>query len=144
MNVKELRESLRMTQQEMAYKIGVTLRTVQNWESGRPVPPASEKLLMLLKEGKEIVSSGYANNKGVIVAAGNGSSVILTPDVDRFFTSLERQQDLMSRMLEELSQMRLLTIKKDEQIDMLLSIAKSNKNSITNRISYYCKMSNKQ
>lgn len=36
--IKEIRENLKMTQQEFAEKIGVALSSVANWESGRSNP----------------------------------------------------------------------------------------------------------
>lgn len=110
MNVKELREELKLTQQELAFKMGVTLRTIQNWECGKPIPVTSEKILNDLKEGREINPS-------------TGSSVSGIPhDAERFYTILERQQDIMCKQLEELAQFRAMAQKKETQIDMLLSM----------------------
>ena len=90
MNVKELREELKLTQQELAFKMGVTLHD--------------------LKEGREINPS-------------TGSSVSGIPhDAERFYTILERQQDIMCKQLEELAQFRAMAQKKETQIDMLLSM----------------------
>ena len=38
MNVKELRESMGLTQQEMSEELGVTLRTLSRWETGESKP----------------------------------------------------------------------------------------------------------
>ena len=45
---KLLRENLDLTQQEMADKIGVTLRTYQYWENGKWKPRA-EQMMKLIK-----------------------------------------------------------------------------------------------
>lgn len=118
MNVKELREDLKLTQQELAYKMGVTLRTIQNWEGGKPVPLASERMLKDLKEGRDVVLP--SNN-------GGGSSGV-THDAERFYAILERQQELMSKQLEELAQFRAMAQKKETQIDMLLSMIRETYN----------------
>lgn len=121
MNVKNLREKIGVSQQELATMCGVTVRTVQNWEMGKPIPDRAQKLLEVISSGREIIQSGGANN-GVSVAAGKGSQVLLNPDTEKFFATLEKQQDIMSRQLEELAEMRMLIQKKDEQIDTLLKL----------------------
>lgn len=123
MNVKELRQKFGYTQGQLAEICGVTLRTVQNWENGKVIPPPMMRLLTSIEEG-EIVSSGNASENGTSIAVGKNSQVILNPDTQLFFSTLERQQDIMSRQLEEMTEMRKQTQKKDEQIDMLLGMLK--------------------
>ncbi len=50
-NVKNVREKMRVTQEEFAAKLGISLRTIQHWEQGdrKPQGPA-RVLLTLLKE----------------------------------------------------------------------------------------------
>jgi len=122
MDVKKIREKMGVTQLQLAGMCGVTLRTVQNWETGKPLPERAQKLLEAIASSNETISSGSAAQNGVSVAAGTGSQVTLNPDTQQFFSTLERQQDIMSRQLEELAEMRRLTQKKDEQIDMLLKL----------------------
>ncbi len=122
MDIKKLRAQLNVTQQELAEMCGVTLRTVQNWETGRPIPERALRLLDVIANSREIISAGDAAKNSVSVAASKGSQVILNPDTQQFFSTLEKQQDIMSRQLEELAEMRRLTQKKDEQIDMLLKL----------------------
>lgn len=45
MDIKELRRKNNLTQQELAEKCGVTLRTVQNWEQGKTIPDGAMILL---------------------------------------------------------------------------------------------------
>ncbi len=37
-NIKQVRDSLNLTQEELAIKLGVSSRTIQNWESGGTIP----------------------------------------------------------------------------------------------------------
>ncbi len=122
MDVKKLREQIGATQQALAEMCGVTLRTVQNWETGKPVPERARKLLEVIAGNRDMVLSGSVKDNGVSVAAATGSQVTLNPDTQRFFSTLEKQQEIMSRQLEELAEMRRLTQKKDEQIDTLLKL----------------------
>jgi putative transcriptional regulator len=40
--IRQLRDERRWTQLELAYKVGVTPLTIQNWEHGRYVPSAAK------------------------------------------------------------------------------------------------------
>lgn len=44
-DIKKLRENKGLTQQELAEKCGVTVRTVQNWEAGKKIPESAVRLL---------------------------------------------------------------------------------------------------
>jgi len=121
MDVKKLREEMGVSQQELAQMCGVSIRSVQNWEKGNPVPEQTQRLLEYIRQTRSIIKSGDANN-GTSVAAGEGSQVTLNADAQLFFKTLERQQDIMSRQLEELAETRKLIQKKDEQIDALIKI----------------------
>jgi transcriptional regulator with XRE-family HTH domain len=57
-SVKEYRQRLGLSQDELASMCGTTVRTVQNWENGGTVIPAIQKLLRLLE--KEMISGGNA------------------------------------------------------------------------------------
>lgn len=124
MDVKALREKLQMTQHELADNCGVTVRTVQNWEDGRKIPVAMMKLLKNIEDSHEIISS-FNQDKSVNVESGNGNTIHINADTERIFAHLERQQDIMSRQLEEIVEMRKLAQKKDEQIDVLLKMIQS-------------------
>ena len=46
-DIKALRKKLGLTQEELAKRLGVHARTVQNWESGTLIPDSKRKLLRL-------------------------------------------------------------------------------------------------
>ena len=58
MDVKELRNKCNLTQQELADKCGVTLRTVQNWEKGRTIPDSALILLESLTKPFRVQQGG--------------------------------------------------------------------------------------
>ena len=45
MEIRKLRKQLNMSQQQFADKFGISVRTLQGWENGRPVPGYVGKLL---------------------------------------------------------------------------------------------------
>lgn len=122
MDVKKLREEMGVTQQELAQMCGVSIRSVQNWEIGKPVPQQTQKLLEVLRQNRTIVQGGKPNGTEGGLSAGMVGQVTLNPDTKLFFDTLTRQQDIMSRQLQELAETRKLIQKKDEQIDALLKI----------------------
>ncbi|HEY9904890.1 MAG TPA: helix-turn-helix transcriptional regulator [Candidatus Sericytochromatia bacterium] len=46
--LKQRRESLNVTQRKIALELGVTVTTVQNWESGRYIPKLSPNQMKAL------------------------------------------------------------------------------------------------
>jgi putative transcriptional regulator len=46
--LKQRRESLNLTQREVAAEVGVTIITVQNWEAGRHIPKLYPKQMKAL------------------------------------------------------------------------------------------------
>lgn len=53
LDIKKIREKLNLTQSELAEKLGVTGKTVSNWETtGRISTPMKKKLLELANEGE--------------------------------------------------------------------------------------------
>ena len=52
MDIKELREKLGMTQEQLAHKVGVSFKTVNRWERGKAKPsPLATKILNQLRKG---------------------------------------------------------------------------------------------
>lgn len=52
--IKQIREKLKMTQRQLANKLGISLSTLRYWEYGRTNPSkmAMEKILRFLEERK--------------------------------------------------------------------------------------------
>ncbi len=52
LELKELRKKLGLTQAEMAKLVGVDVKTIQNWEYGKPIPRTKDGILRNIQEGK--------------------------------------------------------------------------------------------
>lgn len=61
-DVKGLREKLGLTQKEFSGMIGVSIKTLQNWEQGRREPegPAKALLRVVEKEPQAVLSALHA------------------------------------------------------------------------------------
>ncbi|MCM8872461.1 MAG: helix-turn-helix domain-containing protein [Paludibacteraceae bacterium] len=116
MDVKKAREYLNVTQHELAELCGVTLRTIQNWESGKPIPKNKVKLLQTLIE---------SNNKQPMNVY---MPSIVDQEKENLYNTLKTQQELAAKMIDELSQFRQMIQKKDEHIEKLLAIITNKEN----------------
>lgn len=47
-DVKKIRQKLEMTQQQFATLMGISVRTLQNWEQGRRVPDGPARVLLMV------------------------------------------------------------------------------------------------
>ncbi len=47
-DVKAIREILKLTQQQFAAMMGISIRTLQNWEQGRRVPEGPARVLLMV------------------------------------------------------------------------------------------------
>lgn len=124
LEVKRIRESLGLTQQQLAKSCGVSVRSVQNWEAGSVIIPDSKRLLLqsLLrqKSAPAMVSSPSAN------AIGQNSTAVGIGDVTQC-------GDALLRALDEISAQRKVTEKAQAQIDELLAIIRNLSNGGFNK-----------
>ena len=54
-NIKNIREKLGLSQEELARKVGVSPRTVQNWEAGRVIPKSKHEILLKIESGESAI-----------------------------------------------------------------------------------------
>lgn len=106
-DIKKLRETHGLTQQDLAVKCGVSLRTVQNWEKGETIPEIALRLLKTIENEGETISS-FASDNAVSVSAGRGSNVKVGTVTERFMNVVECQLQMLK--------------KSQEQIDRLLNL----------------------
>ena len=53
LDIKDLRLKLGVTQRELAEMVGVSEKTVQNWEYGKPIPTTKHQILRAIQSGVE-------------------------------------------------------------------------------------------
>lgn len=74
LDIKEIRTFLGVTQAELAKRLGVSERTVQNWESGTTIPESKHAMLRGLKPqayfGGNVEQSNVMGNNNIQGNAG--------------------------------------------------------------------------
>lgn len=75
-DVKAIREKVGISQEEFAKLLGVSSRTVQNWEAGKKVPDSKRELLLKIANGD---SSIQAPLKSMPYFGGDDGSVVSLP-----------------------------------------------------------------
>lgn len=116
--VKRLRDLLDMTQEQFAKKLGVSTRTIQNWENGQKVPQSKFAMLASFaekfpKESFSFVDAMDSPGAGV----GNDVKGISSKNLQLILAQMESQRkDFMNQLS-----------KKDKQIDELIEILKNKK-----------------
>lgn len=121
LELKELRRKLDLTQVQLAQLIGVDVKTIQNWESGRKIPRSKDGILRSLLTKPHIVFGGQHVQNGDAV---NGDKIIertveketieeTAPDssgldASRLVGLLEAKQKSLDNLIAQ--QARLLTI----------------------------------
>ena len=76
LDIKDLRLKLGVTQRELAEMVGVSEKTVQNWEYGKPIPTTKHQILRAIQSGvEENVSTEDINQRIKEVLQKNDLSV---------------------------------------------------------------------
>jgi len=73
-DVKAIRKKLDISQEEFAKLLGVSSRTVQNWERGKPIPDSKREMLLNLSNGNK-----SAQLKPMPYFGGDDGSVVSLP-----------------------------------------------------------------
>jgi putative transcriptional regulator len=63
-NVKEIRQKLKLTRQEFADSFGFSIRTLQHWEQGDRHPHGPAKILLFLLQCEPVTIAGILRHAG--------------------------------------------------------------------------------
>lgn len=105
LQLKELRKKLGITQCELAKIIGVDIKTVQNWESGRKIPKTKEGILRNLENDSRYVFGGQHVQNGDAV---NGDKVVGSNNEQDVCNFVDDERLLLRQAMNEISEMRKL------------------------------------
>ena len=73
LDIKDLRSKLGITQKQLAEKVGVSVNTIQNWESGGKIPKSKHPILTSLIPTQHVVFGGQHVQNGDAV---NGDKIV--------------------------------------------------------------------
>lgn len=100
-NIKELRKRAGFTQNALAKAVGVDIKTIQNWEAGRPIPKTKYEILRnILEPAQSVVEVKGSTVVGANVS-GSGNNITNSDAI------------ALSKAINEISEMRKII---DEQV----------------------------
>lgn len=117
METREIREKFGLSQERFAKILGVTTRTVQNWEAGGTIPQTKQELLHEISINPQLYIGGEQSNI-------NGINTTTTTNNTNNYGECEGCTDngIVDKLIDEIAEQRKLVAKSQEQIDRLLII----------------------
>lgn len=123
MDTREIREKFGLSQERFAKILGVTARTVQNWEAGGTIPQSKQEILHEISINPQLYFGGEQSNI-------NGTNTTTTNTTNNY-GECEGCTDngIVGKLIDEIAEQRKLFAKSQEQfaksqeqIDRLLGI----------------------
>ena len=116
LETKEVREKLGLSQERFAKLLGVTTRTVQNWESGGTIPQTKQAILHEIAVNPQLYIGGEQSNI-------NGTNMTTTNNhTTNNYGECDTDNGIVDKLIDEIAEQRKLVAKSQEQIDRLLRI----------------------
>lgn len=102
LDVKQLRKKLGLSQSELADILGVHYRTVQNWETGTPIPKTKYTILCKLINGETpTITAKATNNSTAKVHIDNSKNTDTSSEVALLKAEIESLKTLLAKSEEE-------------------------------------------
>ncbi len=119
-DIKKLRETLGLSQQQFAALVGSSIKTISNWETGGKIPAARVSQLEALKASAAAKPSTVQTATGshATQIAGDHTQLGICASLDKAMDEIAAQRRLSEDALARLS-------KSQAQIDDLILILKS-------------------
>ena len=118
METRELREKFGLSQERFAKLLGVTARTVQNWEAGGTIPQSKQEILHEMSLNPQLYIGGEQSNiNGANTTTTNNTTTNNYGECDGC-----TDNGIVDKLIDEIAEQRKLVAKSQEQIDRLLGI----------------------
>lgn len=118
METRELREKFGLSQERFAKLLGVTARTVQNWEAGGTIPQSKQEILHEMSLNPQLYIGGEQSNiNGTNATTTNNHTTNNYGECDGC-----TDNGIVDKLIDEIAEQRKLVAKSQEQIDRLLII----------------------
>lgn len=100
LEIKDVRKKMGVSQERFAKVLGVTSRTIQNWESGGSIPNSKKEKIHEIIDQAQMYFGGEQNNvNGDNITGGNVT--IHKTDTDRLLDLLENVEASLAKALEQ-------------------------------------------
>ncbi len=118
METREIREKFGLSQERFAKLLGVTARTVQNWEAGGTIPQSKQEILHEMSLNPQLYIGGEQSNiNGTNATTTNNHTTNNYGECDGC-----TDNGIVDKLIDEIAEQRKLVAKSQEQIDRLLII----------------------
>nr|DAT47406.1 MAG TPA: putative transcriptional regulator [Caudoviricetes sp.] len=115
---REIREKFGLSQERFAKLLGVTTRTVQNWEAGGTIPQTKQEILHEISVNPQLYIGGEQSNiNGTNTTTTNNHTTNNYGECD-----VCTDNGIVDKLIDEIAEQRKLVAKSQEQIDRLLGI----------------------
>lgn len=121
LDIKEIRRTLNITQKELAERVGVSVNTIQNWESGGTIPKSKHKILGALLPNQHMVFGGQHVQNGDAV---NGDKIVeqIRDEVKEEKVSIKNMECNFEQLMRTIDRMQNTIDKLVAQQDRYLTI----------------------
>lgn len=117
LETKEVREKFGLSQERFAKLLGVTTRTVQNWESGGTIPQTKQAILHEMALNPQMYIGGEQSNVN-----GTNTTTTTNNHTTNNYGECDSDNGIIDKLIDEMAEQRKLFAKSQEQIDRLLGI----------------------
>lgn len=133
-DIKQIRETLNLTQEELALKLGVSSRTVQNWESGGTIPKTKiraiedlirscdQSLIRLIGEVKEGGKATQGDNSPIYESGMTEESLTVDIKLPEDLEGSHKEIKRLARKLKEKEKEYAKLEGKYEELSKLMNI----------------------
>jgi len=97
--LKKIRKKLNLSQEKLAKKIGVSVRTVRNYESGEVIPISKQAILHELKLNSENINQSIKGNNNNVIGGNNYNKDSL--EIMDLKNQIKEKDKIISQLLDE-------------------------------------------
>lgn len=103
--LKVARENANLTQEELAGRVGVMVRSVKGWESGKSAPRANRLQMLAGILGVSLNWLLEGREDGFMEAQSTSPEVSMQKELERLHAALDEARSLAARSLDRLTQL---------------------------------------
>lgn len=122
-DVKSIRKNLNKTQDEFAKMLGVTAKTIRNWEAGYTIPATKKEILQQYKIGN-ITGNIFESNNEAEKKTDNALIEMLKNQLAEKDRQLKERDNQIAEKDKQLAEKDKQIAEKDKQMSVLLQMVR--------------------